>query len=97
MLIFIRLGGYRSWFIIVFVLLYGNGFGGRWTWLGWGSMRLNEFITETFDTFDIIFSFGEFLVHVHSRGDARHDGHDRESFSVEGQHIYVIETLNLFK
>jgi hypothetical protein len=36
-------------------------------------------------------------LHVHSRGDTRHDGHDRESLSVEGQHIYVIETLNLFK
>jgi hypothetical protein len=96
MLIFLRLGVYGSWFIILVVFLYGNGLRGRWTGLGWG-VRLNEFITETFDTFDIIFSFGEFLIDVHSRGDARHDGHDRESLSVEGQHIYVIETLNLFK
>jgi hypothetical protein len=60
-------------------------------------LRLNDFITESFDTFDVGFRVGEFLVHVHRRRNADDDGHDRECFSIERQHIYVIETLNLFK
>lgn len=80
MLIFFGIGIYGFWFLLVFFLY--NEFSHLLRWWGWG-LRLNEFITEIFDTVDVGLCFGEFLIHVCGGCDADNDTHDQKHFSIE--------------
>lgn len=97
MLIVFRLGNlfHGNWFFlfIFFIIVMLKSSLVWW----WRLLRLNDFITETFNAFNVGLRLREFPVKVGRRRDADDDGHDRECFSIERQHIYVIETLNLFK
>ena len=86
MLIFFGLGNIidRNLFLLFIIVFLDN------TLLsGWWCVRLNDFITETFDTFDITLSLCKLSVHVNGGRNAQNNSYNSESLSIERDHTFV--------
>ena len=87
MLIFFGLGNIIDYdlFLLFIVFLDNTLLSGWWWWC----VRLNDFITETFDTFDITLSLCKLLVHVNGGRNAQNNSYNSESLSIERDHTFV--------
>ena len=88
MLIFFGLGNIIDYdlFLLLFIMFLDNTLLSGWWW--W-CVRLNDFITETFDTFDITLSLCKLLVHVNGGRNAQNNSYNSQSLSIERDHTFV--------